>query len=241
MAKFNSEWTVGSHGPLEQLDRGLLTVAGEIVMPLGRFPRRMTVVALGGGRTAIWSAISLRDPEMKQIEALGTPSFIIVPGMGHRLDALPWSKRYPNAKVICPPGAREAVAQAVRVDATTDIMGDSEVTFTTVPGVDEKEGVLFVRRDGGTTLIVNDILANVQHPQGIGAHIMARLFGFGVDRPRMPWVGKRMFVKDQAATAAALREWANDPSLKRIVVSHGDVMDQNPRAVLERVAADLSS
>ena len=59
MSKVNEEWKVGPHGPLERLDDGLLTVAGEIRMPLGNFPRRMTVIALDGGRSAIWSAIPL--------------------------------------------------------------------------------------------------------------------------------------------------------------------------------------
>ena len=73
MAKFNDKWKVGPHGPIERLDDGLLTVAGEIRMPLGNFPRRMTVVGLSGGRTAIWSAIPLREPEMAEIEALPRP------------------------------------------------------------------------------------------------------------------------------------------------------------------------
>jgi hypothetical protein len=54
-----------------------LTVAGEIVMPLGRFPRRMTVVALAGGGTAIYSAIALDAPEMARIEAMGPPAIPI--------------------------------------------------------------------------------------------------------------------------------------------------------------------
>jgi hypothetical protein len=69
---------------------------------------------------------------------------------------------------------------------------------------------------------------------------MARLMGFGVDEPRMPWVGEKMFVKDHAAIAAALRAWAAEPALVRIVVSHGDVITDRPRAVLERIAADVA-
>lgn len=238
MAKFNTEWTVGPHGPLERLDEGLFTVAGEIVMPLGRFPRRMTVVALAGGRVAIWSAIPLREPEMAEIEAMGAVAFLIVPGVGHRLDVLPWKKRYPRALVICSPGARKMVEEAVPVDATA--LDDPEVRFETPMGVGKMEAALLVRREGGTTLVLNDLLANVRHPHGIGAHIMARLFGFGVKRPRMPWVGKRMFVKDAHALAGDFRRWAAEPGLKRVVVSHGDVIEADPRGVLERVAEELS-
>jgi hypothetical protein len=239
MAKINEQWKVEPHGPVERIDDGLLTVAGQITMPLGKFPRRMTAVALRGGRSAIWSAIPLREPEMREIVALGAPAFLIVPGVAHRLDLKPWKKRYPDARVICPPGARTAVAEVADVDSTADILDDPETSFETVPGTDGKEAALLVRRAGRTTLVVNDILANVRHPQGIGAHVMARLIGFGVKRPSMPWVGKRMFVKDSAALAAGFRQWAKEPGLKQIIVSHGDVIVEDPRGVLERVAAEL--
>ena len=108
MARLNEQWVVGPHGPVERIDEGLVTVAGEITMPLGNFPRRMTIAALRGGRSAIWSAIPLREPEMREIEALGAPAFLIVPGIAHRLDLKPWKARYPDARVICPPGARAA-------------------------------------------------------------------------------------------------------------------------------------
>jgi len=57
------------------------------------------------------------------------------------------------------------------------------------------------------TLVLNDILANVRHPHGIGAHIMARLFGFGVKRPKMPWLIRRLLLKDNKALAAVFRKW----------------------------------
>ena len=68
MSRLNDEWKVGEHGPLEDLGDDLWTVAGEIAMPLGHFPRRMTVVRLEGRRLAVWSAIPLREPEMERLE-----------------------------------------------------------------------------------------------------------------------------------------------------------------------------
>lgn len=239
MAKFNDTWKVGPHGPVEELDDGILTVAGDIRMPLGNFPRRMTVVALNGRRTAIWSAMPLREPDMRRIEAMGDPAFLIVPGIGHRLDIKPWKERYPQAKIVCAPGARDAVEEVLPVDATSDVLDDPSVQLETVPGVRQKEAALLVRRDARLTLIVNDILANVRHPRGIGAHIMARLLGFGVKRAKIPWLSKRMFVEDSKALAAAFSKWADDPALARVVVSHGDVIEQAPRDVLRRVATDL--
>ena len=108
MAAFLTEWTVQPHGDLVELDAGLLTVEGTIRMPLGNFPRRMTVAALAGGGLAIWSAIALREPEMKRLEAIGVPQWLVVPGVAHRLDAHIWKQRYPELRVLCAPGAATA-------------------------------------------------------------------------------------------------------------------------------------
>jgi hypothetical protein len=239
VSRLNDEWKVQKHGPLVQLGEGLYTVAGEIDMPLGHFPRRMTVIMLQGGRVAVWSAIPLREDEMAQLESLGSVDYLIVPGVSHRLDVKSWKRRYPAARVVCPPGALDAVTEAVAVDATTDVLDDPTVAFQTVPGLDGKEAALLVRRQDGTSLVVNDIIANVRHPDGLGAKVMARIMGFGVDEPKMPWVGEKLFVKEHGAVASAFRVWAAEPSLARIVVSHGDVITDQPREVLEKIAAEL--
>ena len=240
MSRLHDEWKVDAHGPLEHLGDGVWTVAGEISMPLGHFPRRMTVVVLEGARLLVWSAIPMRDAAMAQLEALGDVAFLVVPGVAHRLDLRAWKRRYPGARVVCAPGAQEAVSQAVPVDATTNVFDDPTVDFQAVPGMEDKEAALWVRRAGGTTLVVNDIIANVQHPNGLGAEVMARLLGFGVKEPQMPWLGEKLFVKDPSDTAAALRAWAQEPQLTRIVVSHGDVIAAAPRETLTRIAADVA-
>lgn len=75
MAKLNEDWKVEPCGPLQQLDDGFLTVTAIIRMPIDNCPRRMTVVALSDRRAAIWSAMPLREPDMRRIEA-GVPKAI---------------------------------------------------------------------------------------------------------------------------------------------------------------------
>ena len=65
MAKPFQDWKVLPHGRLTQIDDSILTVVGEIRMPLMELPRRMTVVRLRGARLAVYSAIALDEPEMK--------------------------------------------------------------------------------------------------------------------------------------------------------------------------------
>jgi hypothetical protein len=134
MTKLHDEWTVFPHGAVERIDDGILSVEGEIVMPLGRFPRRMTVVALTGSRSVVFSPVCLNERAMGDIESLGTPAFMVVPNGFHRLDARPWKLRYPDIKVVCPPGARERVEKAVAVDATRDVLGDPDVDFVVADG-----------------------------------------------------------------------------------------------------------
>jgi hypothetical protein len=238
MAKVNETWTVQEHGPLVELADGVLTVGGTIKMPLGNFPRRMTVVRTATG-SLIYNAIALNEDEMRRIEAMGTPRFLVVPNARHRLDAKPWKIRYPGMKVIAPAGACAAVQEAVAVDTMYDIVNDSAVRVEPVDGTQAGEMALVIKREGDTTLAVADIIAHVAHPYGVGAQIMARLLGFGVSHPQVPAVAKMGLVKDKPALAAQFRRWAELPDLRRIVVGHGDVIER-PHETLQTLADALS-
>lgn len=238
MATILDKWAVGSHEALEEVDEGLLTALGEIPMRLGSFPRRMTVIELSDGRTAIWSPIALREPEMARIEALGSPAVMIVPGPTHRRDVRIWKDRYPAMKVLCPPGARDRVAETVAVDATDGaLLEDPAITFEVVPGTGEQEAALRIHRPAGVTLVVNDVLSFVRRPRGIGAWVLARVFGFGSDRPRTSRTA-RALIENPADFAAAVRRWAAIPDLVRVIMSHGDTVENQARGALERAARD---
>jgi hypothetical protein len=238
MPRIHETWQVLPHSPLQEIDDGILTVAGDIPMPLGNFPRRMTVVRLASGRTAIFSAIALPEPEMARIEAMGEPSFLIVPSGAHRLDSKAWKQRYPLMRVLTPAGAREDVAKVVPVDATTDILDDPEVHFIAVAGTGERDSALIIHRATGHTIVCNDIIGHVRHPHGIGAKVMSRMMGFGVDEPRVPRPA-RFQIKSPKALAQQLREWAALPNLRCIIVSHGDPITDDPAGALLRIAVGL--
>ena len=122
-------WEVMPHGPLVALDEGLLSVAGEIAMPLGRFPRRMTVVALNRGRTAIYSAVALDDAGNGADRSDGPPGDPDRPQRlashgCHDLEGTLSSAPRPDAA-----WRRGRVAKAVRVDATIPTFGRSSGTL----------------------------------------------------------------------------------------------------------------
>src|SRR2546430_2349620 len=129
MTKPYQHWKVRPHGKLSQIDEGILTVVGQIRMPLGSFPRRMTVVRLRDSRLVVWSAMALDAEQMVTLEAFGRPAFLVVPNDHHRLDARAWKERYPQLQVVAPEGARAKVEKIVPVDATAPDFGDPNVRF----------------------------------------------------------------------------------------------------------------
>ena len=239
MTKLNDDWKIEPHGTLDGVASGIWSVEGTITMPLGKFPRRMTIIRLASGGLAVWSPISLDETEMAKLEALGRVAFLIVPNAGHRLDLKAWKYRYPSARVVAPPGAVEDVAEAASVDETSNVFEDLTVELRRVKGTKADEFAMIVTRDDGATLIINDILSSVSHPHGIGANIMARLFGFGVDHPQTSRLVRHLYVEDPAAVAQQFRDWAAIPELRRIIVSHVDIIDEKPATVLHAAADDL--
>lgn len=238
MPHIHESWTVLPHGLLTEVDDGILTVTGDIHMPLVELERRMTVVRLRGGSSVIYSAIALDEAEMKQIETLGMPRWLVVPGDAHRLDAKIFKQRYPQLQVIAPEGARKRVEDVVPIDATSVDFGDPEVMLRTVAGTGGHEAALLVRRRGGTTLIVSDLIGNLRRKGGFEGWLL-HVMGFGGDKPEIPTVEKILMMRNKADLRQQMLDWAAIPDLKRILVSHGAPMESDPAGVLRELAATL--
>jgi hypothetical protein len=231
-------WTILPHGQLTPVGDNILTLVGEIHMPIGDFPRRMTVVRLKDGRLVIFSAIALDEGEMARIEAFGTPAFLIVPCDRHRLDAPIFKQRYPALQVITPAGGRAKVEEVVPVDATSADFGDPAVRLVDVSGTAAHEAALEVEGPDGLTLIVNEIIGNIHGAKGLRGWLLG-VMGFAGEEPQAPLSDKLQFAKGRAQLAAQFRTWADRPDLKRIIVSHGDIIESDPQGVLRRLAETL--
>lgn len=239
MTKPFQQWTVLPHGKLDQFDANILTVVGEIHMPLMDLPRRMTVVRLADARLVVFSAISLDDDEMVALEAYGRPSYLIVPSDKHRLDAKTWKARYPQIQVVAPEGARAKVEETVPVDAATPSFDDPNVQFVTVPGTRGREAALVVRTPKGTTLVLNDVVGNIRDAAGFGGWLL-QVAGFAGKEAQVPRVVKMAVIEDKNALRTQLLKWAEIESLVCILVSHGSPITQNPREVLRELASSLT-
>src|SRR5262249_20069115 len=153
---------------------------------------------LNDRRIVIHNAIALDDAEMKEIEAWGTPAFLIVPNGGHRMDAKIFKDRYPSLQVIVPPGAKAKVDPLVKVDATSGDFGDERVRYEVLEGTKEREGVLAVTREGATTLVFNDAVMNMKSLPGFGGFMMG-LFGFTGPAPKVSFPARMALVADKKA------------------------------------------
>ena len=237
MTRSLQQWKVLPHGKLSEIDPGILTVTGELHVPM-ELPRRMTVVRLNDSRLVIFSAIALDEGEMARLEAYGRPAFLIVPSDKHRLDARIWKDRYPAMQVVAPEGARAKIEKIVPVDTVAPDFEDPNVQFVAVPGTRGKEAALVARTPNGTTLVLNDLVGNIRNEAGVGGWLL-RMAGFAGKRAQIPRVVKMALIKDPNALRAQLLQWAEIESLKRILVSHGSPIEESPHQTLRELARSL--
>ena len=221
------DWPVLPHGPIEKLAENLWRVEGN----LGGVPikRVMTVVKRSAGDLVVVNSIALEEPLMKEIDDWGEVRAIIVPNGFHRIDAPRFKARYPSARVYCPAGARKRVAKVVPVDATyADFPNDGTVTVETLAGTADSEGVLIVKSNDGVTLVLNDVLFNMPHVGGAHGFVLKHVTR-STGGPRISRIGKLLLVKDKRAFKEHMSTLAATPSLKRVIVSHHEMISVSPR------------
>lgn len=223
---------------LRAVAENLWVVEGTIQMPPGPLPRRMSIARLGSGELVVFSAIALDDAAMAEVEGLGRPAFLVVPNAFHREDAPAWKRRYPQMRVIAPERARTGVEEVIGVDDTVGDFGDPTVRFVQVAGT-KGEAALVVHHSSGATLVVNDLIGNVQDARGI-MRLVLTLMGFAGSRPQVPRMFKSRAVIDADLVAKQFRDWARISGLARIVVSHGSIIEDAPASLLNRLADKLS-
>ena len=239
MPGFHETWTVLPHGSLTEIDQGILTVTGRIHMPLVDLERSMTVVRLNDGSSILYSAIALDEAGMKELEAVGTPRYLVVPGDAHRLDVKIYKQRYPDLLVVTPPGALKRVEKAVAVDATDIAFDDPDVAWQVVSGAGGHEGALLVHRASGTTLVLSDLIGNLRRKGGFEGW-MLHVMGFGDAQPVIPLVEKVLMVENKEKLRQQFLDWAAIPDLRRIIMSHGEPIERDPASVLRKLAGTLN-
>jgi len=238
MAKAHAEWRVLAHGPIEKLTENLWWVQGSL--PSMSLKRNMTIARLADGRLVIHNAVALDESAMKELEAWGTPAYLIVPSGIHRLDAPAFKKRYPALKVFAPSGSRAKVSEVVAVDGSyEDFPSDPDVRFEMLEGMGGLEGAMIVRSKDGVSLVLNDAVFNMDRKRDVLGFLFTTAFG-SAPGPRVSRLAKLTLVKDKPALRAALERLAKQPGLTRLIVAHEKVAHGGEaRAALEQAATFL--
>jgi hypothetical protein len=233
MASVFETWTVLKHGPIEKLSENLWRVEGS--MPNPNIRRAMTIARMKDGRLVIHNAIALEAPLMAEIEAFGTPAAIVVPNGYHRQDAKIYKDRYPSASVYAPKGSLGRVSHVVPVAGDyRDAPKDDTVELRYLDGCKNTEGLLEVKSQDGRTLVFTDVICNVPKRTGLFGFLLAP-----TGKPSVPRISRWMTVKDKRAFANQIDNLAT-PDLRRVIVTHGDMVEERAPETLKSVASALS-
>jgi hypothetical protein len=229
-------WIVTPHQPLQKLESNLWVVDGRL--PSGNLTRVMMIAKLSDGRLLFYNAIPLEEPLMKEVEAWGTPAYLVVPNGFHRLDIHAFKQRYPAIKVVASKPDAAKISKVLAVELTTDqLPKDRDVELITLRGTKVEEPALLVRSGASSSLAFADSLFNLKHVPGFDGFLM-KLIG-SVGGPRVTLLARLAIVGDKKALADHFRELSKLPGLKRLIPSHGSIIDTDAAGVLNQVADRL--
>jgi hypothetical protein len=201
----------------------------EIKLPGGvRMPCRATILRLSSGALVVHSPLAIDDATAKEIDALGDVRFVVAPSCAHWLYVEAAKRRYPKARVFGPPGLEKKLA-SVDFDplpARGPIGGIGEdLQVVRVEGAPSMNEHAFLHARS-RSLVVTDLVFNVHACSSFIMRLALRVMG-AWQKPAQSRMW-RFIVKDRAAaakSAADILSW----DFERIVVAHGDVVEEDAR------------
>jgi len=216
----------------------------DIKLPLGmRMPGRATIMRMGGnGDLAIYSPLAIDDDVAKAIEALGDVRYLIAPNLVHWMYLEGAKKRFPKAKVYAPPGLEKKLKGALEFEplpATGHVKEIGEgLRFALVEG-SPKMNEHVVLHEASRSLAVGDLLFNIHHTNSFGMRLFLMFLSRAWKKPAQSSFWKAL-TKDRAACARSVEQlltW----DYERVVVAHGDVIENDARAISRSCLAWMTS
>lgn len=231
MPKEPRPWIVTPHDPIQKLDENLWAVDGQ-VPGMAAFRRRMVMARRGDGTLVFFNAVPLREDALGEIERWGRPGWLVLPNAYHKMDAHAFRARL-GVKLLCGAAADARVRAIAPVDGhLEDLPADEAVRLAPLGGTKHGEVALVVTGQGGTSVAFGDAFMNM--PKGSGLiNALLRFSG----APKCPPMFRLAFVRDQRALARDLGALARLPGLRRLIPSHGTIVDQDAAGVLQGVIA----
>lgn len=204
------------------------------VAPGFHLPLRSTVLRLEGGGLAIVSPVSMQEDEARAVDGLGPVEHLVAPNLFHHLFLGAAAARYPRAKVWGP-RALATKRPDLRFDASLEEADRIGGALRVLPFEGAaKLGESALLHEPSRSLLLTDSVFHVTEPRGALTGLLLRVVGahrcFAQSR------FERLLCDDRAKLAASSRA-VLDAGFERVIPAHGDVVDVDARARLERAWA----
>jgi hypothetical protein len=206
------------------VDDGLFVVEGR--WKRSPFERKMCVFLLASGELAVHSAIAMDEAGMAALEALGRPSWILVPNSHHYSDADWYADRYPSARILVPAAARGKLFEKVRrIDGSVD--DDWPAAYhgelATIPLAGTRNGEVAFVHAPSRTLVLTDAVFHYRDGDlpwlARGIMRLNRAYGrFGPSRIFTSFVVADPYVLRKSIDALLEHDF------DRVIMSHGRIL-----------------
>ena len=220
---------------LEQLGEDIW--AHEDTMPLGgtQLRLRMTVVKLACGGLWLHTPTQLSPELQAAIETLGAVRYLVGPSNGHNLWLNDWKSAYPEAKMYVSGGIPKKISidNYHVLDEHFDNIWSDDFERLYMPGVSFFNESVFLHKKS-KSLLVTDLIQNHSDAcppgfAGLMTKCVLRPLGFK-DLCIAPPLKMGFTIKDKPAFSlfiTQIKAWDFD----KIIVTHGDVITQDAKAV----------
>lgn len=224
---------------MRSLDEGLWVHEDAIKLGV-EFGLRMTVVRLNSGELWVHSPTKISPTLQAEVDALGRVGALVAPSNGHNLFLQEWMAAYPEAKVFCSEGIPAKLPDLdghTVLDNASGCPWPEDLRMQRLDGVPFFHECLFLHPPS-SSLIVTDFVQNHRNQTHTGlARVMTKLvfepIGFK-DICLAPPLRFKFMIKDKAALVASLQTvlgW----SFQRIIVTHGEIIEEDAQATLARL------
>lgn len=223
---------------LKQFAKDVWIYEGETVSFHGMpYTTRMTVVRLPDSKLWIHSPSLITGELLLQVQSLGDVAYLVSPNKIHHLYLADWIAAFPSAKLCASPGL-----PAKRRDLPFDILLADQPDTNWAEHIDQMvfkgsfamEEIVFFHKPSAT-LILTDLIENFPEHHFSGVRkLLARFAGILAPNGKTPidWRFTFMFGGKAKARACLMRMLDWNP--KKIIVAHGDCIEEHAITFLER-------
>jgi Domain of unknown function (DUF4336) len=193
---------------------------------------RMTVVRLAGGGLFVHSPVALDAKTREAVDALGPVEAVVAPSLFHHLYVAEWAAAYPGASFSACPGLdkkRKDLAWSAVLNDEPEAQWRGELDQAFFGARTMENEVIFFHRKSKTIVSCDFIFNLASHPSQL-TRVVARLMG---QREPGATLLERVMIRDRVAAREQIDRviaWGAD----RIVLAHGDIIESNGTAVVQR-------